>query len=151
MVLIVCRIWSICVECRGLEQKSAFTLQSRHSFLQSGNRIFTLSFVYAPFEIVQMLSNLCAKGRKLTACFVFSAIAIYAPWVRVRRRNSPTPCAGASRSAGKAALYRSVPVIAMSAFFSQTDRTRTHHADFRACLAKPFTPDKLVDTILSGL
>ena len=45
----------------------------------------------------------------------------------------------------------SVPVIAMSAFFSQTDRTRTHHTDFRACLPKPFTPDKLVHTILGVL
>ena len=45
----------------------------------------------------------------------------------------------------------SVPVIAMSAFFSQTDRARTHYAEFRACLSKPFTPDKLVDTILSVL
>jgi CheY-like chemotaxis protein len=44
-----------------------------------------------------------------------------------------------------------VPVIAMSAFFSQTDATRTHHADFRAYLPKPFTPDKLVDTILGVL
>jgi CheY-like chemotaxis protein len=45
----------------------------------------------------------------------------------------------------------SVPVIAMSAFFSQTDRARTHYTDFRACLSKPFTPDKLVDTILGVL
>jgi CheY-like chemotaxis protein len=46
----------------------------------------------------------------------------------------------------------SVPVIAMSAFFSQTDRTGMHHhADFRACLPKPFTPDKLVETILGIL
>jgi CheY-like chemotaxis protein len=45
----------------------------------------------------------------------------------------------------------SVPVIAMSAFFSQTDRARTHYTDFRACLPKPFTPDKLVDTILGVL
>jgi CheY-like chemotaxis protein len=45
----------------------------------------------------------------------------------------------------------SVPVIAMSAFFSQTDRVRTHYADFQACLSKPFTPDKLVDTILGVL
>ena len=44
-----------------------------------------------------------------------------------------------------------VPVIAMSAFFSQTDRARTHYADFRACLPKPFTPDELVDTILGIL
>ena len=45
----------------------------------------------------------------------------------------------------------SVPVIAMSAFFSQTERARTHYADFRACLPKPFTPDKLVETILGVL
>jgi CheY-like chemotaxis protein len=44
-----------------------------------------------------------------------------------------------------------VPVIAMSAFFSQTDRARIHYADFRAYLPKPFTPDKLVDTILGIL
>ena len=44
-----------------------------------------------------------------------------------------------------------VPVIAMSAFFSQTDGTRTHHTDFQACLPKPFTPDDLVDTILDVL
>ena len=44
-----------------------------------------------------------------------------------------------------------VPVIAMGAFFSQTDRARTHYADFRACLPKPFTSDKLVDTILGVL
>jgi CheY-like chemotaxis protein len=45
----------------------------------------------------------------------------------------------------------SVPVIAMSASFSQTDRARTHYADFRASLTKPFTPDELVDTILGVL
>jgi len=45
----------------------------------------------------------------------------------------------------------SVPVIAMSAFFSETDRKRMHHTDFRACLSKPFTPDKLVETILGIL
>jgi CheY-like chemotaxis protein len=44
-----------------------------------------------------------------------------------------------------------VPVIAMSALFSRTDGTRTHHADFRAYLPKPFTPDELVDTILGVL
>jgi CheY-like chemotaxis protein len=44
-----------------------------------------------------------------------------------------------------------VPVIAMSAFFSRTDETRTRRADFRACLAKPFTPDELVETILGVL
>ena len=45
----------------------------------------------------------------------------------------------------------SVPVIAMSAFFSLADRARIRHADFRACLPKPFTPDKLVETILGVL
>jgi CheY-like chemotaxis protein len=45
----------------------------------------------------------------------------------------------------------SVPVIAISAFFSETDRKRMHHTDFRACLPKPFTPDKLVETILGIL
>jgi CheY-like chemotaxis protein len=45
----------------------------------------------------------------------------------------------------------SVPVIAMSAFFSQTDRKHVHDADFQACLPKPFTPDKLVETILGIL
>jgi CheY-like chemotaxis protein len=45
----------------------------------------------------------------------------------------------------------SVPVIAMSAFFSETDRKRMHHADFQACLPKPFTPDKLAETILGIL
>jgi CheY-like chemotaxis protein len=44
-----------------------------------------------------------------------------------------------------------VPVIAMSAFFSQTDLKHVHDADFRACLAKPFTPNKLVETILGIL
>jgi CheY-like chemotaxis protein len=39
----------------------------------------------------------------------------------------------------------------MSAFCSQTDRERTYHADFQACLPKPFTPDKLVETILGVL
>ena len=45
----------------------------------------------------------------------------------------------------------SVPVVAMSAFFSRTDRTRMHRADFQARLPKPFTPDKLVETILGIL
>jgi CheY-like chemotaxis protein len=44
-----------------------------------------------------------------------------------------------------------VPVIAMSAFFSKTDRKQVHDADFRACLTKPFTPDKLVEIILGIL
>jgi CheY-like chemotaxis protein len=41
-----------------------------------------------------------------------------------------------------------VPVIAMSAFFSQADQKHVHDADFRACLSKPFTPEKLIETIL---
>ena len=45
----------------------------------------------------------------------------------------------------------SVPVIAMSAFFSQADHRRILNADFRACLSKPFTPDKLVESILGVL
>jgi CheY-like chemotaxis protein len=44
-----------------------------------------------------------------------------------------------------------VPVIAMSAFFSLTDSARIYHADFQACLPKPFTPEKLVETILGVL
>ena len=44
-----------------------------------------------------------------------------------------------------------VPVIAMSASFSQTERARTHYADFRACLPKPFTPEELVNAILGVL
>ena len=45
----------------------------------------------------------------------------------------------------------SVPVIAMSAFFTRADRARILNAGFRACLPKPFTPDKLVETILTML
>ena len=45
----------------------------------------------------------------------------------------------------------SVPVIAMTAFGTHADRERLLHAGFKACLLKPFTPDKLVDTILSVL
>ena len=44
-----------------------------------------------------------------------------------------------------------VPVIAMSAFFLQADHRRILNADFRACLSKPFTPDKLLETILGVL
>ena len=44
-----------------------------------------------------------------------------------------------------------VPVIAMSAFFSLTDSARIYHADFQACLPKPFTPEKLVETLLGVL
>ena len=45
----------------------------------------------------------------------------------------------------------SVPVIAMSAYFSRTDGDRINRGNFRACLPKPFTPDKLVETILGVL
>ena len=45
----------------------------------------------------------------------------------------------------------SVPVFAMSAHFSRTDGDRINRAHFRACLPKPFTPDKLVETILGVL
>jgi CheY-like chemotaxis protein len=45
----------------------------------------------------------------------------------------------------------SVPVIAMTAFITNVDRARILNAGFEACLAKPLTPDKLVDTILTLL
>jgi CheY-like chemotaxis protein len=45
----------------------------------------------------------------------------------------------------------SVPVIAMTAFVSHADRTRMLNAGFQGCLPKPFTPDKLVETILTVL
>ena len=45
----------------------------------------------------------------------------------------------------------SVPVIAMSAFLTRADCARILNADFLACLPKPFTPDKLVETILTVL
>jgi len=45
----------------------------------------------------------------------------------------------------------SVPVIAMTAFGTHADRERLLHTGFKACLPKPFTPDKLVETILSVL
>ena len=45
----------------------------------------------------------------------------------------------------------SVPVIAMTAFVTHADRTRILNAGFQACLPKPFTPDKLVETILTVL
>jgi CheY-like chemotaxis protein len=44
-----------------------------------------------------------------------------------------------------------VPVIAMTALVTHGDRARILHAGFQACLAKPFTPDKLVETILTVL
>jgi CheY-like chemotaxis protein len=42
----------------------------------------------------------------------------------------------------------SVPVIAMSALVSHAS---ARMIGFQACLAKPFTPDKLVETILTAL
>jgi CheY-like chemotaxis protein len=45
----------------------------------------------------------------------------------------------------------SVPVIAMTALVSPLDRARILNAGFRACLPKPFSPDKLVEAILKVL
>jgi CheY-like chemotaxis protein len=45
----------------------------------------------------------------------------------------------------------SVPVIAMTALVTHADRARILNAGFQAYLPKPFTPDKLVDTILTVL
>jgi CheY-like chemotaxis protein len=44
-----------------------------------------------------------------------------------------------------------VPVVAMSAFFTHADRAHILDAGFKACLPKPFTPDKLLETILTVL
>ena len=45
----------------------------------------------------------------------------------------------------------SVPVIAMTALVTHLDRARIVDAGFQACLPKPFTPDKLLETILTVL
>jgi CheY-like chemotaxis protein len=45
----------------------------------------------------------------------------------------------------------SVPVIAMTALVTHADRARILNAGFQSCLPKPFTPDKLVETILTVL
>ena len=45
----------------------------------------------------------------------------------------------------------SVPVIAMTALITHADRARVLNAGFQACLPKPFTPAKLVETILTVL
>jgi CheY-like chemotaxis protein len=45
----------------------------------------------------------------------------------------------------------SVPVIAMTAHIAHADRARILNAGFQAYLPKPFTPDKLVETILTVL
>ncbi len=45
----------------------------------------------------------------------------------------------------------SVPVIAMTALVTHADRARILNAGFQAYLPKPFTPDRLVETILTVL
>jgi CheY-like chemotaxis protein len=45
----------------------------------------------------------------------------------------------------------SVPVIAMTALVTYADRARILNAGFQACLPKPFTPDKLLEAILTVL
>ena len=45
----------------------------------------------------------------------------------------------------------SVPVIAMTALITHADRARVLNAGFQACLPKPFTPAKLVETVLTVL
>jgi CheY-like chemotaxis protein len=45
----------------------------------------------------------------------------------------------------------SVPVIAMTALITHADRVRILNAGFQAYLPKPFTPDKLLETILTVL
>ena len=42
-----------------------------------------------------------------------------------------------------------VAVIAMSALLTDADRARILNAGFQACLPKPFTPDKLLETIVA--
>jgi CheY-like chemotaxis protein len=44
-----------------------------------------------------------------------------------------------------------VPVVAMTALVSRTDRARMLSAGFRACLSKPFTVQELLQTILTVL
>jgi CheY-like chemotaxis protein len=45
----------------------------------------------------------------------------------------------------------SVPVIAMTAFLTPVERAQIINAGFQACLSKPFTPNRLVETILTLL
>ena len=45
----------------------------------------------------------------------------------------------------------SVPVVAMSAFFTDADRRHLLDAGFKAYLPKPFSPERLVETILTVL
>jgi CheY-like chemotaxis protein len=44
-----------------------------------------------------------------------------------------------------------VPVIAMTASVIKGERASVLDAGFQACLSKPFTPDKLMETILAVL
>jgi CheY-like chemotaxis protein len=44
-----------------------------------------------------------------------------------------------------------VPVVAMSAFFSDADCAQVLDAGFKACLPKPFSPERLVEIILTVL
>jgi len=44
-----------------------------------------------------------------------------------------------------------VPVIAMTALVTQVDRARILNAGFKAFLAKPFSPETLVEAILTAL
>jgi DNA-binding response OmpR family regulator len=39
----------------------------------------------------------------------------------------------------------------MTALFSRSDRVRVLDAGFQGCLPKPFTPDKLLESILEVL
>ena len=57
---------------------------------------------------------------------------------------------GEIRALGSAA-GGNVPVIAMTALVTHADRARILNAGFLACLPKPFTPEKLVETILTLL
>ena len=45
----------------------------------------------------------------------------------------------------------SVPAIAMTALVTPVEQARILNAGFQACLPKPFTPDDLVETILTLL
>src|SRR6202048_1086542 len=45
----------------------------------------------------------------------------------------------------------SVPVIAMTALVTHVDRTRILNAGFKAFLPKPFSPETLVEAILTAL
>jgi CheY-like chemotaxis protein len=57
---------------------------------------------------------------------------------------------GEIRALGSAA-GGNVPVVAMTALVTHADRLRMLNAGFQACLPKPFTPDKLVQTIRTVL